>query len=278
MSKDVEKIFDTGDGFHFVKLLTKKAYDSDEEHLNNTVDIYYPRPCEVVSLRGNDGVPIYNFAIQKFDTERIEYIQGKRIGGIHHRHIDYVLDFMDARGIEVESDVMESFGYEKVYFPKLVAYVEGDIHRGYRRKGSVIRYRDDVAVFYDADEAVSYTGDKTVVMMGFIYFTDNKCNAETPGQIEYVSSNVFIIGDSLKDMGRLKHISGSLFMENSGIKTLGELHTIERTLAVQDSKLEDLGNLRYVRSRGGDDLIDPDCNLDFKNVQVGGKPNTYNEE
>ena len=96
--KDVEVVLDFGDGFKFVKLIGKSAYDREGYLMRHCVSSYYGNSDVIYSLRDSNNNP--HCTISDYSNQ----IKGKGNGEIHPKYIDYVVQFLEFKGIEVTTN------------------------------------------------------------------------------------------------------------------------------------------------------------------------------
>ena len=112
VGKDVEVTLDFGDGFSFVKLITPQAYSREGNLMAHCVASYADRGVTVYSLRDKDNMP-------HCTIEDNVQIKGKGNGSIHPRYVDYVVRFLEHKGMNVRASEMANLGY-KAYIPSIV--------------------------------------------------------------------------------------------------------------------------------------------------------------
>ena len=236
----VETVLDFGDGFRFVKLVSKEAYEREGYLMRHCVASYYGRDVTIYSLRDNQNQP-------HCTIEQDVQIKGKGNGDIHPRYIDYVVKFLEWTGMEVRDSEMEHLGYERVVFGEWVESVEGGLYREkYKRKGAKVTYSDAVIVFTDLEEAVSYRGDKVVLLDGDADFRNSQIT--DLGQLQSIGGYADFRNSKITDLGQLQSIGGDADFEGSHITSLGQLKSIGRFADFRYSQVTDLGQLQ---STGG---------------------------
>lgn len=93
-SDGIETILDFGDGFRFVKLISKDSYEKEGKMMSHCVASYYGRDVEIYSLRDSRNNP-------HCTIEKDRQIKGKGNGKIDPKYIDYVVKFLEKMNIKV---------------------------------------------------------------------------------------------------------------------------------------------------------------------------------
>ena len=239
----VETILDFGDGFRFVKLISKEAYEREGYCMSHCVSSYFDRDVTIYSLRDSQNQP-------HCTVEHDGQIRGKGNDKVHSRYVDYVIEFIEFIDMEVGGRYIECIGYEKIPLPFIewVEFVEGGIFREeYKRKDAKVTYSDAVIVFTDLEEAVSYRGDKVVLLDADVDFKQ----VTDLGQLSSIGGNAYFMNSQITDLGQLQSIGGLVNFENSQITDLGPLQFIGRGAHFSGSQVTDLGQLRFIMGSAG---------------------------
>lgn len=110
---DLETFIDFGDGFKFVKLLTKNAYQKEGSLMSHCLGGYKPnKDFSIYSLRDAKGHP--HCTIECRGEKELNQIKGKGNGAIHPKYINYVLAFLEKVGVKVRSSEMRNLGFYHV--------------------------------------------------------------------------------------------------------------------------------------------------------------------
>lgn len=83
--EDTEIVLDFKDGFNFVKLIGKNAYDREGKLMSHCVSSYYGKDDEVFSLRDKENNPHCTI------SSNSQQIKGKGNGSINPKYIKYVV-------------------------------------------------------------------------------------------------------------------------------------------------------------------------------------------
>ncbi|MFA5396660.1 MAG: PcfJ domain-containing protein, partial [Methanogenium sp.] len=156
---DTQIILDFKDGFKFVKLIGKAAYEREGYFMRHCVASYFDRDLEIFSLRDKQNMP-------HCTIEKDKQIKGKGNGDISPKYIDYVVRFLEHTGMNVRDSEMAHLGYETVKFGE---YAKTKLYRDrYKPKGANIEYRDDVTIVHTRQEASEYDGNGVLLLDGYI--------------------------------------------------------------------------------------------------------------
>jgi hypothetical protein len=113
---DVKTYIDFGDGFKFVKLKGKNAFDREGNLMRHCVAGYYDKKgCKVYSLRDPNNNPHCTIEIVK-EQGIVQQIKGKGNGPIHPKYISYVLQFLKKKKMDIRDNEMENLGYSCLDF------------------------------------------------------------------------------------------------------------------------------------------------------------------
>ncbi|WP_425107203.1 PcfJ domain-containing protein [Ancylobacter sp.] len=107
---DTAEFIDFGDGFRFVRLVGKKAYEREGHLMRHCVASYFGRGVEIYSLRDSDNQP--HCTIER--DSGINQIKGKGNGHIHPRYVHYVVAFLEKCGLTVRESELANLGYTPV--------------------------------------------------------------------------------------------------------------------------------------------------------------------
>lgn len=110
---DSELFIDFGDGFKFVKLLTKNAFQKEGSLMSHCLGGYTPgKDFEIYSLRDRKNSP--HCTVECRGEKEINQIKGKGNGAIHPKYINYVLAFLEKVGVKVRPNEMRNLGFYHV--------------------------------------------------------------------------------------------------------------------------------------------------------------------
>ncbi|MFG1411450.1 PcfJ domain-containing protein, partial [Xanthobacter sp. VTT E-85241] len=107
---DTEEFIDFGDGFRFVRLVGKKAYEREGNLMRHCVASYFGRGVKIYSLRDAENHP--HCTIEH--DGGINQIKGKGNGHIHPRYVHYVVAFLEKLGLTVRESELRNLGYVPV--------------------------------------------------------------------------------------------------------------------------------------------------------------------
>jgi hypothetical protein len=102
---DIKIILDFKDGFKFVQLIGKNAYEREGFLMSHCVASYYNKNDEIYSLRDKKNMP--HCTISKSSQQ----IKGKGNGCIDPKYIKYVVEFLKYIGINIRKNEMKNLGY-----------------------------------------------------------------------------------------------------------------------------------------------------------------------
>ena len=108
LKKDIKIIVDFKDGFKFVKLIGKNAYEREGFLMRHCVSQYYNKEDEIYSLRDKNNNPHCTISKQS------QQIKGKGNGSISPKYIKYVVDFLKHLKIDVKDNEMVNLGYYNI--------------------------------------------------------------------------------------------------------------------------------------------------------------------
>ena len=130
--QDTEVTLDFKDGFKFVKLVGKNAFDREGLLMSSCVASYYGRDTNIYSLRDKENKP-------HCTIEENQQIKGKGNSSIHPKYIKYVVEFLEFLGMEVSDNEMANLGYVNISDVKDKEAVFTDLFRKkYFYKGNKI--------------------------------------------------------------------------------------------------------------------------------------------
>lgn len=135
-ASDVEVFLDFKDGFKFVKLLTKQAFQKEGNLMSHCLGGYSPgKDYHIYSLRDLGNKP--HCTVEVRGDKEINQIKGKGNGSIHPKYINYVLSFLEKVGTKVRPNEMRNLGYyhiDKIHL---------DFIKSIGRESEVVRVRDE---------------------------------------------------------------------------------------------------------------------------------------
>jgi hypothetical protein len=105
---DTKVVLDFKDGFKFVKLVGRKAYEREGFLMRHCVGSYFGKNEEIYSLRDSENIPHATL------SSNSQQIKGKGNGVIHPKYINYVVEFLEHLGVEVKDSEMKNIGYVNV--------------------------------------------------------------------------------------------------------------------------------------------------------------------
>ena len=210
--KDTEVVLDFKDGFKFVKLVGKAAYEREGFLMNHCVASYFGKSVEIFSLRDKDNMP-------HCTVEKDQQIKGKGNGDIHPKYIDYVVRFLEHSGMAVRDSEMAHLGYETVEFGK---YSKTKLYRDtYAPKGTKIEYQDNLKIFDNLNELKNYLGKDIAVFRGSIV-VDIKEKLTLP-KLEQVSGSVYVRENATLTAPKLEQVSGYVYVRENATLTAPNL-------------------------------------------------------
>jgi hypothetical protein len=245
--KDTQVVLDFKDGFKVVRLVGKTAYEREGKLMRHCVSSYFGKDDEIYSLR--DKFNKSHCTMSKSSQQ----IKGKGNGDIHPKYIDYVIKFLEWSGLTARESEMKHLGYKKVMFPK---YCLNKMFNGeYVPSGEEVRYSDDVVVFDDIGEAVSYQGEKTCLFGGYADFRNSKITSL--GKLTSIGGSADFEDSQITSLGKLTSIGWNVDFRNSKITSLGKLTSIGGSADFEDSQITSLGKLTSIG-----------WNADFRNSKI----------
>lgn len=108
--QDTERVFTVNDKLHWVKLLTKAAYEREGYLMGHCIGSYSPEESDNYSLRDIYGKSHATLEVTK-EGDYIKQVQGKSNKGIHPKYIDAVLSFHKHLGIPINDNYLPKLGY-----------------------------------------------------------------------------------------------------------------------------------------------------------------------
>lgn len=107
---DTKEFIDFKDGFKFMQLLTKNAFQREGSLMSHCLGGYNPSSdLKIYSLRDSKNNP--HCTIEVRGDKEINQIKGKGNGNIHPKYINYVLDFLDKIGMKIRPSEMQNLGF-----------------------------------------------------------------------------------------------------------------------------------------------------------------------
>lgn len=120
--QDIEIVETYNDGFKFVKLLSKDAYQREGKLMSHCVASYYGKNnVAIYSLRDQLNKPHCTIEFLQ-SGEEINQIKGKGNGPIHPKYIKMILLFLDKMGSTVRPSEMQYLGYTHLVAETLETY------------------------------------------------------------------------------------------------------------------------------------------------------------
>ena len=102
---DTKTILDFKDGYKIVKLIGKNAYDREGFLMRHCVSSYYDGDEEIYSLRDKNNNPHATL------SSGSNQIKGKGNGSINPKYINYIVKFLEYKGLDVKDSEMKNLGY-----------------------------------------------------------------------------------------------------------------------------------------------------------------------
>ena len=128
--EDTKVVMDFGDGFKFVRLRGENAYKREGLLMRHCVASYYGKDVKIYSLRDAKNMP-------HCTIEKDNQIKGKGNGDISPKYIDYVVKFLEKKGMTMRDSGMSHLGYNNV--ESLKPYIKNKLYRDkYIRKNAKI--------------------------------------------------------------------------------------------------------------------------------------------
>ena len=100
--------FDFDDWYRIVKLLSQDAYNREGKLMSHCVSSYYGRDEVIYSLRDSNNNPHCTI------SDSSGQIKGKGNGSIDPKYIDYIIQFLESKEIEVSENDMKNLWYYKL--------------------------------------------------------------------------------------------------------------------------------------------------------------------
>lgn len=120
--EDIETVETYDEGFQFVKLLSKEAYQREGKLMSHCVASYYGKnDVSIFSLRDSFNKPHCTIEFVTAGGE-INQIKGKGNGSIHPKYVKMVLSFLDKMGSQVRPSEMAYLGYNHLEGEQLDSY------------------------------------------------------------------------------------------------------------------------------------------------------------
>lgn len=109
--QDIEVKHDFKDGYKWVKLLSKDAYNREGKFMSHCVASYFGnKEVVILSLRDANNNPHCTLELV-VKNKRVQQIKGKGNHHIHPNYIKYVIKFLKDIKMEVNDYEMENLGY-----------------------------------------------------------------------------------------------------------------------------------------------------------------------
>ena len=105
--EDYEVIKDFGDGFRFVRLISKACYAREWKLMSHCVSSYYWGSTKIYSLRDKKNLP-------HCTIEEDNQIKGKWNWNINPKYVKYVVEFLEDLGMSVWENEMKNLWYYKL--------------------------------------------------------------------------------------------------------------------------------------------------------------------
>lgn len=106
------RVFDNG--YRFVQLVSKAAFQREGNLMGHCVGSYHGRDgCEIYSLRDNENVPHCTLELLRSNGS-INQLKGKGNGPIHPKYISYVIDMCKELGMEIRESELKYLGYSQL--------------------------------------------------------------------------------------------------------------------------------------------------------------------
>lgn len=110
--EDVKVVRNYKDGFKFVRLIGKAAFEREGNLMRHCVASYYGKKgIKIYSLRDFNNKPHCTIEVKQDDKLNINQIKGKGNGSIHPKYIKYVLDFLRIAKMPIRDNQMQNLGY-----------------------------------------------------------------------------------------------------------------------------------------------------------------------
>lgn len=112
--KDVKIIKTYENGYRFVRLKSKNAFEREGNLMGHCVASYHNKKgVSIYSLRDSTNVPHCTIEVVE-EGGQIQQIKGKGNGPIHPRYIEFVLDICKQVGKEIRESEFRYLGYTKL--------------------------------------------------------------------------------------------------------------------------------------------------------------------
>lgn len=109
-NEDIKEFMDFKEGFKFVELLTKNAFQREGTIMSHCLGGWSPQnDLKIYSLRDSANNP--HCTIEVRGDKDINQIKGKGNGNIHPKYINYVLEFLEKIGMKIRPSEMQNLGF-----------------------------------------------------------------------------------------------------------------------------------------------------------------------
>lgn len=161
--EDIETIIDFKNGFKFVKLIGKNAYQREGFLMRHCVNSYFDKNDEIYSLRDGKNMPHATI------SKSLQQIKGKGNGSIHLDYIQYIVQFLEFLKIEVRDSEMANLGYSN--YEMLKPYIENKLYRDkYFYKLDELKSKKNIIICFSIDELLKNINNlKIIVYCGDLY-------------------------------------------------------------------------------------------------------------
>lgn len=105
--EDTKTVLDFGDGFKIVQLVGENSYQYEGAMMHHCVASYFGRNSEIYSLRDPNNIP-------HCTIENGAQIKGKCSLYVSPKYVDYVVRFLESKGMKMRETEYENLGYVKI--------------------------------------------------------------------------------------------------------------------------------------------------------------------
>ena len=219
------------DGFKFVQLITKKAYEREGTLMKHCVGSYFGKDDEIYSLRDAKNMPHCTI------SNSSQQIKGKGNGSIHPKYVKYVVEFLEHLGVEVRDTEMENLGYCVPFFPE---HCTSKLFRGkyFYGKREEVEYDDTIKIFTSFEELKKSKTKKKKGFLGNLDLEGSQIKS-LPEEFE-VGGNLDLRDTPIKSLPKRLKVGGYLNIRGTQIKSLPEGLKVRGNLYLRDTLIKSL--------------------------------------
>ncbi len=214
-NKDYKIVKKYKNGFKFVKLISREAYEREGKFMRHCVASYYGKNDEIYSLWDRKNEPHCTISTNS------QQIKGKGNGSIHLKYVKYVVDFLEYLGVDVRDSEMRNLGYYNIkkirkylsketikqlfkgkYWHESVKLIDKECNEFYDFELLDIKplINDNIRINYDINKLVEYNiknkSFKILNKINFLKFESSYHNSKLSSS--YHNSKLSSSGDNSK--------------------------------------------------------------------------------